>query len=181
LNISERIADRYIDFIKKNDPDSSSREILKYALIPKINFLFGSCAVLIFCAFTGKFVDGLLAVAGFSILRNNSGGIHFRSQLLCVVVSVLMILAAVYSPLEFWYYGLIINCFSMVIIFIFSPSISKREEIKDKKLARKLKMISTLFVATNFLFQSHVLAAAFFIQALTTMKPVQICIDKLKL
>jgi accessory gene regulator B len=179
MHISEIVADKIINFIKKYDPDSSSREVLKFDLIPRINALLCILAVLIVCTASGRIVDGFLASLGFIFLRNNSGGIHFKSPNVCNVVSIIFILIAVYLPISFWYYGFILNALSVLLLFVFSPSYNKKLQVTDPRILKRLKMTSILIALSNLLLQSPVLAIAFFIQSLTTMKPVQNLIDKL--
>ncbi|NEW05971.1 hypothetical protein GK047_08115 [Paenibacillus sp. SYP-B3998] len=166
----ERMADNLSASILKNYPDSSSSlPVLRYALIAVINLIITIISVLVISAVTGDIRAGFTAIIAFPVLRYVSGGLHLKSSNLCNFITATFMLIAIYTPIEYWYNGFVLNVLSIMILAINAPSGIKRSRL-DKKYYPVLKLLSICIVCTNFLFHSHILSVVFFIQSLTTTK-----------
>ncbi|MBD0381254.1 accessory gene regulator B family protein [Paenibacillus sedimenti] len=174
----DKLAHQIANSIHKNAPEFSPA-ILKYMLSAILNLLITVIIVLVIAGFTGHFLDAFLCVWAFPLLRHFSGGMHFKSNTICNVVSSFFILLAIFLPVNYWYEGLVLNIIAVSILLINAPQGVKGTI--DPKFYPVLKVISVLIVASNFLFQSHILTLVFLIQALTTFSLFQKLIDKLKL
>ncbi|WP_256846886.1 accessory gene regulator B family protein [Paenibacillus sp. Pae108] len=165
----ESIADYLANAIHKHDPNASSVGVLRYGLITMINLVITISIVLIISVATGDVLPALLSIAGFPILRYVSGGLHLKSSHMCNVITASFMLISIYTPIEYWYNGFVLNVAAATIIFIYAPTGIKKSTL-DPKHYPVLKWIGVGIVSLNFIFQSHVLALVFFIQALTTTK-----------
>jgi accessory gene regulator B len=67
-------------------------------------------------------------------------------------------------------YILLLNILSLLLAFLYAPSRIENQSKIDPKHYPKLKVVSIIIIATNFLFMSSVLAAVFFVQCLTLIK-----------
>ncbi|WP_430039569.1 accessory gene regulator B family protein [Paenibacillus ehimensis] len=166
MRIVESVAERVAIYIS-DQPGSSSVAVLKYGLVTLINFILTILIVLSITTITGDLISGLIAIIGFPILRYVTGGLHLKSAILCNLVTSFFMLLSVYLYIDYWYNGFILTLISMLILFIFAPSGIKRSNL-GRQYYPLLKISAVLIVGTNLLFQSHVLALVFFIQALTT-------------
>ncbi|MBP1991392.1 accessory gene regulator B family protein [Paenibacillus eucommiae] len=174
----ERLAEYLAVSIHNNHPESQIA-VHKYVLTALLNLIVIISLVLITAAFLGHFIDALICVLPFPILRFVSGGMHFKNEWLCNLVTSFFILLAIYLPIDYWYTGFIINSFAAMILLINTPS--GAQGTLDKKFYPILKGIAFLIVSSNFLFQSHILATLFFIQSLTTFSFSQKLIYRFKL
>jgi accessory gene regulator B len=166
----EGIAGNIATSIIKNNPEtSSSYEVLKYGIIAFLNQVIITCSVLFFGAITGHLLESFIAVIAFPIIRYFSGGVHLGSSMWCNLVTTTIVLLSVYTPIEYWYNGLVINAIALLIISVTAPSGIKRSRI-DQKYYPLLKIISMVIIAINFAIQSPVLSVVFFIQSLTTLR-----------
>ncbi|MDD9266016.1 accessory gene regulator B family protein [Paenibacillus sp. GCM10023248] len=174
----EKTANYIAQSINKYD-SSRSVTVMAYILKPFLNVLVTIAYVLIIAALTSHFLDALSCVWAFPLLRHISGGMHFKSNTVCNIISSLFILTSVYSPVIYWNTGFIINIIAIMILLIWAPNgVSGTMDPKNYPL---LKGAAILIVSTNFLFQSHILSVAFLIQAITTIPISQKVIHKLKL
>lgn len=176
-SISEKIALS----IQKNNPDStSSLALLKVGISAVINQLIVTSSVLILGLLTGKTMETVTALIAFPFLRYFCGGLHLRTSVHCNIVTSSLILLSIYIPIGYWYNGIILNIFSIIILSVYAPSGIKRSRL-DKKYYPVLKLISIAIVTSNFMFQLPVLSLVFFIQSLTTPRFLQRILDEYKL
>lgn len=175
-----KLAESIAISIRKHDPNSSSLAVLKYSLIALINAVLVIGSMIIVGIITGDVVSVILASLAFPVLRYFSGGMHLQSSTLCNVVSVIIIMICVYSPIDYWYNGLVLNVISVVLLGLFAPSGIKQSKIKKEKYPL-LKLVAVLIVCSNFIIHSPVLSIAFFIQAVTTIPLFEKWLDRLNL
>jgi accessory gene regulator B len=173
----EKTAEAIASWVRKNNPNSSSVAVLKFGVIAVINLSIVVCLVLVVAAFTGNLLDSIVASLLFPILRQFSGGMHFRSTTICNIVTAIFILIAIYTPISYWYNGFILNAFAIMLLGVFAPSGIKKSKMPKSKYPQ-LKLIAILIASSDFLFQSPVLALVFFIQSLTVTPIFQWMLDR---
>jgi accessory gene regulator B len=168
MGFVDTLASRIAESIQKNNPNSSSIAVLKYALIALLNLTIIMSSVLIIAAITGRVVDAVVAVLAFPLLRYFSGGLHLRSSTICNIISAILVLVSIYMPINYWYNGLILNLLTILILALYAPS-----EIRKSKMPKEqfpiLKFIAIFVVSTNLFFHSPVLSIVFFAQSVTTI------------
>lgn len=177
MNKVEKLSEMIAVSISVNDKNASSVAVLKYALTNLINLAIFMSIVLIISIITGHFYSAAIAIVAFPLLRYFSGGLHFRSMNLCNIISSALVLICVYSSINFWYTGIVLNIIATVILVITAPANVQRSNLK-KKYYPVLKLVVALIALSNFIFQSEVLSMVFFIQALTTLPVLQKLLDE---
>lgn len=177
MNRVENSASIIAEYINRNVENASSVAVLKMSLITIINFLIVTCTVLFICLFTGKLLAGLIAVFCSPFLRYFSGGIHMKSANVCNVISAILILIAVHVPISYMYTGIGLTVITMLILLLYAPQGILNHSKLEAKYYPILKLISLCIVASNFYFQSPLLSAVFFAQAITIIPLAQKLVD----
>lgn len=178
MNRVEHLATYLAESIQRNNPQSSSVPVLRFALISAINTMITILIVLMVTSITGHFLSGIMAVIAFPLLRYVSGGLHLKSPNLCNVVTASFMLLAIYIPADYWYTGIGLNVLAFTILLINAPSGMKRNTMSPQYYPL-LKVIALVIVSSNFVIQSPVLSLVFFIQSLTTSSLSQKLIDRI--
>jgi accessory gene regulator B len=177
LGYVEKTAESIAGSIKKNYPESSSVEVLRYALIAFINLIIVLIFVLTIALITGHLLNALTAVIAFPLVRYFSGGLHLRSSMVCNIISSILILFSVYTPLSYWYTGFTLNLLTILFLALYAPSGIKKSKL-PKSSYPILKVIAILIVSTNLIFHSPVLSIAFFLQSITTIPAFSNILDR---
>lgn len=168
--IIEKISSNWVDWVKKNDPDSStSYEVLYFGARGFIN-LFATFAICIIVgAMLGRIADITLAFSSFVILRLFSGGLHLKSLDICTIVSAGIITCVPYlsdlNNFSLNYFVII----TLLIVTIYAPN-NLEDTAWSPRVKPIFKVISIILVVTNLVFHSEVIALAFFLQALTLIR-----------
>jgi accessory gene regulator B len=141
-----------------------SVEVLQYA----ISFILNSSLIIVFTLmislFTGKLTGAILSLLAFALLRKISGGHHLKDGLLCIILSTTVLTLITYSSFGQTTIN-IINIINVLLTGVFSTMML--ESTIPKKYYPLLKSLSILLVASNFIFDSSVLAMTFFAQCIT--------------
>lgn len=177
MKFVDQFSERLAISIHQNADNPASVAVLKYSLSMALKMMIFIVAILVISLITGHFWEGAVACAAFFTLRYFSGGLHFRSEQVCNVVSTIMILIAIYTPVNYWYTGVVLNLIAFILLMIFAPSNMKKSKLQPKHYP-VLKLIALLIVAGNFVVQAPVLATAFFLQAFTTIPTWQKIMDR---
>lgn len=169
MTLIEHWAERTAISIKKMNPEqTTSVEIMKFALLIWINGLSVTIMCLMVGAFTGKFEETALVLVAFGTLRFVSGGYHFNSALQCIIASTLLLSTLPHVALSHnWNLGLLIT--SLILLAIFAPSNIINQTRIPEKYFPFLKICSIILVLANFAFFSDIVTATFFVQAVTTI------------
>lgn len=164
------VATRLATQIKKSVPEHpSSVEVLKYSIAFLLNAVLTTLLTLVIASALGKFAESAVALAGFALLRQFSGGIHLKSGLLCIIISTTGALTLAFVQLDkpLLY---VLTILSLLLALWFAPSRIERQTRIPHHYYPLLKYISMLIIASNLVFHSSVLAASFFVQCLTLIK-----------
>ncbi|WP_199617302.1 accessory gene regulator ArgB-like protein [Paenibacillus alkalitolerans] len=158
-------------FIRKHNQKAASTEVLVYGISVFLHSVATTFIILFFSLITAHLMQGFIAIASFVILRIFSGGAHLHSSWKCDVCSVVAILSIAHIDYSFADYGWVTNGIALLLVAIFSPNNPNFTYKLVEKHSGKLKWISILIVAVNFMIQSSVVANAFLLQSLTLTKP----------
>jgi accessory gene regulator B len=167
----ERMANQLAITIKQANPQrTSSVEVMKFSLIILLNALATIILTMAVGLVTGKFWDTVLVLISFAVLRFFSGGLHLRSSEACVVVSTAVLALIPHLPLD--QYTQVITIISFILTVLFAPSNAEGHHrvAQSKKLL--FKLIASAIVASNFIWNSDVLAVSFLVQC-TLILPYQ--------
>ena len=117
----------------------------------------------------GHFKEVCIILVSFALLRAVSGGIHLKSGDKCVVVTTALFTTISIVDISHWVV-FSLNSLSILLAYLYAPPrIEKQSKIAPKHYP-KLKFLSILIIATNFLFMSSILAVTFFVQCLMLIK-----------
>lgn len=151
--------------IKKSEDETLSLPVLKYSLSVILNLLFGILLTCIFGLITGEVTQALKSLLYFSLLRFFSGGFHFKSLDVCVIVSALLFSGVPLVPPMASYIVFILTTISLVLILIMTPSMGENQPIGKRKFIYKITAV--VIVSINFFGLSQLYAITIFIQSLT--------------
>ncbi|GGD64396.1 accessory gene regulator B family protein [Paenibacillus nasutitermitis] len=156
--------------IKSKVPDHpASIAVLQYSLSMVLNTVFILGLSFLISLFTGRSLETLVALAGFAALRQISGGYHLKSGIMCILVSTAGITAITFAD-----FGslvtLILNAGALLLALVFAPSRIDRQTRIPKEYFGYLKLGSMALIVISGFVGYSVLAAAFFVQALTLIR-----------
>ncbi|WP_158299198.1 accessory gene regulator ArgB-like protein [Paenibacillus antri] len=168
----ETVANRAAGWIHRHSPDSTaSQEVLTYALSIYFNAFSIVSLSLLIGFFAGTFIETVVVIVAFSVLRAFSGGNHMRTPMMCLLVSVAAFTSIPHVPApEPWLRDALL-CVSLLLALLFAPNV-RHDPIYGNKLLPYMKWIAVAIVGTNFLIASWVVTLAFFIQCITLI-PLQ--------
>jgi len=164
------LADKIAVGIKSKVPEHpASVAVLRYSVSFILNTVFIILLTLVISFFTGRLLEAFIALVGFALLRQVSGGYHLTSGTLCIVVSTAGIILLSFAQFDtiITYY---VNGASALLILIFAPSRIERQTKIPARLFPLLKWISLGMIAISTIIANPVLTAAFFAQALTLIR-----------
>lgn len=170
MNPIDRSARYLACSIRRNYPDAGSEKALFYSLSLLINSAVSISTTLLIAFATDRLIEAVTVILGYFILRYVSGGVHAGTSLSCCLLSIAIFTAAAHSTFAFWPIGVVLNGIAILILLITAPNNIEKISRIDPKYYKHLKLISVLLVASNFFFQSPVLAAAFITQAFLTTR-----------
>ncbi|MEK8126425.1 accessory gene regulator B family protein [Paenibacillus filicis] len=179
-NVIDRSATYLARLIRTHNPNAESEKVLFYALSLSINVLSSVVFSIFFSLITGHFLETTISILGFLILRYFSGGLHLNSSLGCCIFSTFVIILSSHVHFNYHFSGLWLTIGAFFMVLITAPNGIEGISRIPKAYYPLLKVISCLIVLSNFYFQSSVLAAIFFFQAVLTTKPAYFILDKLE-
>ncbi|WP_127591917.1 accessory gene regulator ArgB-like protein [Paenibacillus lautus] len=168
--IIEGISKRIAEGIKRQVPDhKSSVPVLSHAIAIILNVLFIVVFTLVISILTGNVKQAVLALMGFAILRQFSGGYHLKTGAGCIAFTTALFTLVSFVDLDTA--GVhILNALSLLLVMVFAPSRIERQSRIPKKHYVKLRMISSVIVMFNFGLQSPTLAVIFLVQAISLLR-----------
>ncbi|MRN53532.1 hypothetical protein GJB61_11050 [Paenibacillus sp. LC-T2] len=153
---------------KYNPENTSSIEVMQYALNIIMNTLLILIISLLVGLFTGQLIETSLVLLSFSTLRFFSGGAHLKTALTCNIFSIILCTAIPHLVFLvkdlFW----IVNGISLILMLLFAPNPDINAQIPSKRYP-VMKLISILLVFSNFFIYSSVIGLAFMAQSLTVI------------
>lgn len=164
---AEKLALRIKD---ANQQDTVSVGIMKYALIIVINFAIPFVSAVTIGIATGKAAETLLCFLALVLLRTVSGGYHFESSTLCMIMTTAMVAAPPHLAVpELWIPYMTAG--SLIVFGILAPANIKGHTRISETYFPMMKIASLLLVSTNFLLLSPSLTILIAVQALTLLIP----------
>jgi accessory gene regulator B len=168
--IIEGISKRIAEGIKRQVPDhKSSVPVLSHAIAIILNILFIVLFTLVISILTGNVKQAVLALMGFAILRQFSGGYHLKTGAGCITFTTALFTLVSFVDID-TAGVLILNALSLLLVMVFAPSRIERQSRIPKKHYLKLRMISSVIVMFNFGLQSPTLAVIFLVQAISLLR-----------
>jgi accessory gene regulator B len=165
----DQLAGKFAIFIRQRNEGIVSEAVMKFALIIIINVVSIILFVLALGFFTNTFKASALALFGFAILRFFSGGLHLKSSVNCVFMSVLLISIVIFLPLH-KQYEIWMNIISLLLVVAFAPSHIENYIRFKKRHVPFLRIAAISIVCLNFYLDSSILTKCFLIQSLTLIE-----------
>lgn len=166
----ERLSLRLANWLKSELPDHPySVARLQFGFHLFLNTIFTLLAASILGLIIGSFRETMLVLFAFGLLRMISGGYHFKSPVVCIVGTAAVSVVLPLIELSFFYIT-IINMTNLVLTITFSPSRIEEQTRIPTKYFPLLKIGSSALVASNFLFQSQLLAITWLVQVLSLIR-----------
>ncbi|MBX4149871.1 accessory gene regulator B family protein [Paenibacillus sp. FSL W7-1279] len=168
--IIEGLSKRIAEGIKRQVPDhKSSVSVLKHAITIILNVLCIVVFTLLISIFTGNVKQAVIALTGFAVLRQFSGGYHLKTGAGCIAFTT-----ALFTLVSFADMGnasiLVITALSLLLVMLFAPSRIEKQSRIPRKHYVKLRLISCFIVMFNFGLQSPTLAVIFLVQAISLIR-----------
>ncbi len=147
-----------------NGVEAPSVDVIVYAMNIVANTLSIVVLSLLAGLLTGEFGRTVLVLGVFALIRYLSGGYHLKSGLWCIVVSsaVMSVIPHIHLS-DNW--TSILTAIALVVVILLAPANYDKYATIDPKYFPLMKVISSLVVASNFVFMSDVMALAFITQA----------------
>lgn len=126
--------------------------------------------ILVLANLLGNFNSVCVALIAFAILRSTSGGLHLKSLEACLILSTIAILLI---PILGSYIKInmhLVTTITALVVGYYAPSNIRRQTLIPEKYFLHLKIISVLIVASNFVLENEIIAAAFLVQAITLIR-----------
>ncbi|MBW4083561.1 accessory gene regulator ArgB-like protein [Paenibacillus sp. S150] len=162
----DKISSTLASHIKKSVPDHhATEEVLQFSLGIILNAGFIITLTLLISIGTGHIISALIALTGFAILRQLTGGLHLQSGTWCVFVSTLLFTGISLISLPEGVTA-IITVLALIVVAVMAPKGLENQSRIDPKHFWKMKLAASVIVATNLIFQSTTLALCFFVQVL---------------
>jgi accessory gene regulator B len=155
-------------FIRQNNPQAASMEVLMFSLTVLLNALFVTIFILAVAAVTGRLWDAVVLLAAYVILRFFSGGMHLPTSRLCNMMSIGLFVTLVHVTVPYWNTGFALHLIAFIIVVLYAPTKDIMHLSRlGPKYAIHFKIISIVIVGLNFWLQSPVLSLAFISQAIS--------------
>jgi accessory gene regulator B len=156
--------------LKKTNPEqTASVDVMKYALIGIINTVGTLLVSLLIGLITGKFIETILALSAFALLRFFSGGYHLKTPSSCIIVSSLIICSIPHIPLNGTAQASLM-IISSLLVLVYAPSNIRGFARLPEKYFPILKLISIMIISTNWLLGSSIFAVAYFLQSISLIR-----------
>lgn len=155
--------------IKQANPkETSSIEVMQYALNIILNTLLIVTVSLLIGWFSGSFTSTAITLISFAILRFFSGGRHLKTAAACNIFSITLCSSLPHISYLVQDHLWLINMSTLILILAFAPNPDVNAQI-SLHWYPWMKLVSGLMVAANFFISSPVLGLAFFAQSLTVI------------
>ena len=164
-----RISEQFGGYIyRHNDRKQVSQDVLVFAIKSVLTNLLTIVFSLTAGYVLGAFMDTLIVLVSMAVLRNLTGGYHFKSPTACILISSSVVAAIPHIPFMDM---LLIPCAAVTMLLIarFAPADLKGVTTLSSRRLLVMKLVALAIVASNLLIGSHLLALSFLAQVLTIL------------
>lgn len=163
------LSNKLASAIKQANPEeTSSIEVMQYALSIILNSLLIVTVSLLIGWFTGELSNTAIALSSFAILRFYSGGRHLKTAASCNLFSITLCTSLPHLAHSITDNLWLFNVVSLILILAFAPNPDVNAQI-PLHWYPWMKLISVLMVVTNFFVSSPVIGLAFLAQSFTVI------------
>ncbi|MFW5436234.1 accessory gene regulator B family protein [Paenibacillus apiarius] len=140
--------------------------MLEYGIAMKLNMYGIFILTVVFGVIFKQLFESVLALIALGSIRRFSGGVHFSSLTVCMLITSLFCIVVPMVTLS-KLTVVILTLLAMMIYLLRAPFWF--EEMTEQKNDTLYKIVSLLLVSSNFIIQSSALAIIFFVQSLTIL------------
>lgn len=177
---------KIVEYISPNNEDY---DIYEYGVKTMLELGISTITSIIISILYNKFIEGIVVIMIFAIVRSYVGGLHFKSFLFCYLVSNINIIGCLFLSglkIDFDIVGIIIYMLLIIIItYAFAPVQSESNPLSTKEIEvikKKIKKILCfLFVVTIYVAVSQNMKWVRIIISSLTMIFVSMIIEKIKI
>src|SRR5690348_14921387 len=130
----DKLAEKIAVFLRERNDGIVSVPVMKFALIFFINLFLVLTIILSLSLYTNAFKSSAIALFGFAILRCFSGGIHVKSAVNCLFISILLMSLIIYFPMPKDYEPWLQTISSLLVLFFAPAYIEEHVRIKKRYL-----------------------------------------------
>ncbi len=156
---------RISKFIHAHNPQSSSVEVLQYAVSIFLNSVLVVAFVLGIALATQHLEEALAVFGAFAVLRYFSGGLHLQSSTFCNALSALTFVGLTHMPAFPAPLTVTFTALAFLNVTLHAPRSAAKNNFAEKKYKMHLKVCAMAIVASNFYLSSSLVALTFFIQS----------------
>lgn len=173
MNFIDKIALRLAKYIRENNPEGPSQEVLFFALVLVLGSFISIGVTLIISIFTGHTEAFLTIFIIFMLMRLGSGGVHFQSSLICCIVTIIVLSGLPFIHISYWYSGFIITCLSLMIVIKYTPDELRKHHWISPSMFPYLFAFTIIVVLSNFFIQNSFVSLGIAAQTFTMPPRVQ--------
>lgn len=163
----EQLATRMAVSIKRSVPNHpSSVEIFKFAISIMLNLLIVVVATMGISLITGRPGEAASILISFALLRQLTGGMHLKSNLLCAVFSATTFTVISLINMDEVYILAVTLVAAFIVLFLAPVGIEKQSRISSKYYPY-MKLAALMLIASNVLILSPALSLSFLAQSIT--------------
>ncbi|MBD0381120.1 accessory gene regulator B family protein [Paenibacillus sedimenti] len=161
-----KLIDRWIfqiaDFSINNNPNSPSRDSIVFVFRLLAIIMLTTLITLLACGVTGHLYEGFLIVAATILIKVFIGSLHFRSIVLCTIVSSLSMIILAFLPKSHSSLVLyILSGIAIVLIYLYAPkNIVVFMRLRQDQIPH-LKWVAIFLVVLNMWIQIPLFIDAF--------------------
>ncbi|SDS57906.1 accessory gene regulator B [Paenibacillaceae bacterium GAS479] len=153
---------------KHTHPEAANVTIMAYALGVYFNFFATLLLIMLVGWATNELINTILVMLLFNVIRFFSGGYHFKSLDVCVVISV--VLFSIVPHLSLSTIGISFLTLSSALIFLWrAPAYTSDTTRLNPRFHPYFKVIAALLALINVQFQSELYAWVLLLQAFTLL------------
>jgi len=166
----QKLSLKIANFIRANNEKAASMEVLMFSLEVVLNAILVTLMIVTASIITGKFVEAMILLWSFVILRFFSGGMHLPTSKWCNAISTGLFVVLMHLPTPYWHVGFALNLLALLIVVVYAPTKDIMHlNLLGPKYTIHFKIASIALVAVNFWIQSPLMAMAYFSQAFTLL------------
>lgn len=164
-----RISEQFGGYIyRHNDRKQVSQDVLVFAIKSLLTNLLTIVFSLTAGFALGAFQETLIVLVAMALLRNLTGGYHFKSPTACILISSSVV--AVIPHIPFTDALLIPSALvTMLLILLYAPADLKGVTTLSPRRLLVMKLVALAIVASNLVLEWHLLALSFLAQVLTIL------------
>ena len=162
MELIDRWIFRIADFSVNNNPNSPSRDSIIFVFRLLALIVLTTLITLLACGITGHLYEGFLIVGATILIKIFIGSLHFRSIVLCTIVSSISMIALAFLPKAHSPFIMcILSGIAIVLIYIYAPkNIVVFMRLRQDQIPH-LKWVAILLVVLNLFLQIPLFIDAF--------------------